>query len=414
MRRPGNDGTPKPPEGAPLRVLYVNPFAQRLCGPDESLLLLLRHLGEDVQATVALPPHSPFRDRYVALGAAVVELPLSRIQRFGTPGEALRFGGHLARASAQLTQAVRAQRPDLIHCNMEVCLEAGITARLLRTPCVYHYRGNTLDEPKLVFDALTPIWVALSDRVFAISEGCADIFRRRGYGSRVEVLYNALALDDFTRHRDRDAIRGALAIPPDATVLLTVGRLHPRKDHETLLRAAAASRGPHALWLVAGSPDGPDADAYEARLRALASELGVAPRVRFLGARDDIPDLLAAADIFVMTSRHEGFGRAAAEAMAAGKPCVLTDEGAFPELVEHGEHGLLCPPEDAAAFAAAVDSLMADRGRRASMGEAGRRRAIERYDARQQARRVLEVYRSLMGRSGGVHAETQATAETAP
>jgi glycosyltransferase involved in cell wall biosynthesis len=405
----------RPPDAGPLRVLFVNPFAQRLCGPDESLLLLLRHLGRAVDATVALPPGSPFRARYVAAGADVLELPLSRIQRFTTPGQAARYAAGLARSTVQLTRAMRRLGPDLIHCNMEVCLEPGLAARGLGIPCVYHYRGNTLDDPKRVFDVLTRTWVALADRVFAISEGCAGIFRRRGYGERVEVLYNALELDDFVQDRDRDAIRQGLHIEAGTPVVLTVGRLHPRKDHDTLLRAAAASTAtPRPLWLVAGSPDGPDAAAYDARIRSLASQLGLGERVRFLGARDDIPALLSASDTFVMTSRYEGFGRAAAEAMAAGKPCVLTDEGAFPELVDHGVHGLLCPPEDPAAFAAAVDSLIADPVRSAAMGEAGRRRAIERYDARRQARRVLEVYRELVDQPRPLHARAGTTAETSP
>ncbi|MFW5926229.1 MAG: glycosyltransferase family 4 protein [Myxococcota bacterium] len=406
---------PRRPEHNPLRVLFVNPFAQRLSGPDESLLLLLRHLESAVDATVALPPGSPFRERYLAAGASLVELPLSRIQRFTSPGEMTAYVGRLAAATVRLGRVVRHLRPQLVHCNMEVCLEAGVAARLSGVPSVYHYRGNTLDDPRRVFDVLTRVWTTLADHLFAISEGCADVFRRRGLGDRVEVLYNALELDDFTRPRDPSGTRRALGIPPNDTVVLTVGRLHPRKDHETLLRAAAASTAsPKPWWLVAGSPDGPDAAAYEARMRGLARELGLGERVRFLGARDDVPDLLAASDVFVMTSRHEGFGRAAAEAMAAGKPCVLTDEGAFPELIDPGTHGLLCPPGDATAFARAIDALLGAPERRRAMGEQARRRAVERYDARRQAERVLATYHALVARAPAPAAPRDPRFEASP
>jgi glycosyltransferase involved in cell wall biosynthesis len=392
---------PKRPD--PLRVLYVTPFAEPVSGPDESLLLLIEQLGSSVQPLVALPPGSPFRDRYRALGCNLLEGRISRLRRFRGAGEVGRYAMELCQSSGRLLAAARAERVNLVHANMEVCLEAGLVARILGVPCIFHYRGNTLDEPKVVFDVLARVWTTLGDRVFAISEGCADVFRRRGLGDRIEVLYNALELQRFTRRgpaTDRARLRAELGLDDDHVVAIAVGRLHPRKDLPTLLRAAALLRSrPELRWLVVGGAHGPEGAAHEEELRRLLTELGLDSQVQLRGARRDVAALLGASDIFVMTSRHEGFGRAAAEAMAAGLPVVLTREGAFPELVDDGTHGLLCAPADPGAFADAVARLADAPALRTRLGVHARRRATERYDAARQADRVLEVYQDLTSTS---------------
>jgi glycosyltransferase involved in cell wall biosynthesis len=180
----------------------------------------------------------------------------------------------------------------------------------------------------------------------------------------------------------------------------TVGRIHPRKDLETFIRAAArvSQADPTTRFAIVGAAEGADEHGYRERLAALAREVGSADRLTFAGARRDIPDVMRALDIFVLTSRHEGFGRVVAEAMAAGRPAVVTDEGAPPALVEHGRCGLCAPAGDDAAFAAQIRSLLDAPEAAAARGQAAVE-AARQFDAAAVADQVWSRYHALLGQT---------------
>ena len=148
-----------------MRVLYLNPFSQEVSGPDESLRSLLAGLvPAGVEAHVVLPAPGPQVERYQALGATVHFAPLAVLRRDLSLTTAA-LSGPAARARRRAVRAIaRAVGADLIHTNMEVLLEGGLAARALGLPHVLHYRGNTLDRPKPVFDALTAAWTATADQ----------------------------------------------------------------------------------------------------------------------------------------------------------------------------------------------------------------------------------------------------------
>ncbi|HEX4406466.1 MAG TPA: glycosyltransferase, partial [Polyangia bacterium] len=329
-----------------MRVVYLNPFAQEVSGPDESLRALLGALiPRGVEAHVVLPARGPQAPRYEALGATVHVADLAMLRRDLAPAAAAAFPARLARAAFQVGAIARRVGATLIHSNMEVLLEGGLAARALRIPHVQHYRGNTLDEPKIVFDGLTAIWTALADHVYCISGATAAVFERRGRARKVEVLYNPLDVAAFAGGARDPAVRAALG-GGAGPLIGTVGRLHPRKDIETFVRAAAevAARAPTARFVVVGSAEAPVELEYERHLATLVRELGLAERVTFAGARRDMPAVMKALDVFVLASRHEGFGRVVAEAMAAARPVVVAREGAPPELVEEDRYGVCATP----------------------------------------------------------------------
>jgi glycosyltransferase involved in cell wall biosynthesis len=134
---------------------------------------------------------------------------------------------------------------------------------------------------------------------------------------------------------------------------------------------------------------------YSRRVRALAAELGVASKLCFAGARRDMPAVMRALDIFVLSSRHEGFGRVVGEAMAAGRPVVVTNEGALPELIEGGRCGFTAAPADGADFAEKILRLAEDSTLRQRLGAEGRVRA-RAFDAAAIGARVAAIYRSLV------------------
>ena len=152
-------------------------------------------------------------------------------------------------------------------------------------------------------------------------------------------------------------------------------------------------------FLVSGGPiyETEGHEGYAERLRRRVVDLGLGGRVHLLGNRDDVPEILAGVDVLVhVPSAPEPFGRVVAEAMAVGKPVVAANAGGLPEIVEDEVTGLLVPPGDPSACAAAVTRLLADPALRARFGAAGRRQAEQRFDPAVHAERVMAAYREVV------------------
>jgi glycosyltransferase involved in cell wall biosynthesis len=380
-----------------VRALYLNPFSQEVSGPDESLRTLLGELiPHGLEAHVVLPGPGPQVARYQDLGAQVHFAPLALLRRDVSVATAA-YPARLARAVWAVGTLARRLRIDLIHSNMEVLLEGGLAARALRLPHVLHYRGNTLDRPKLAFDALVAAWTSTADHIFCISSATAEIFRRRGHTDRVEVLYNPLDLTRFQPAPAAATVRAALGGRQDGPLIGTVGRLHPRKDLETFVRAAARVRAavPTARFVIVGAADAPVEEVYRRRLQALVRAEGLEDQLLFAGARRDVADVMRALDVFVLTSRHEGFGRVVAEAMATARPIVVSDEGAPPELLQHGRFGLCAPAGDPDVFATRILALLGDPVASQSMA-AKAAEGARAFDVRAVGQRVCERYQRLV------------------
>ena len=181
----------------------------------------------------------------------------------------------------------------------------------------------------------------------------------------------------------------------DGTVLfVSVARMTPPKDPFSLIQAfsIASSRNNRLRLLLVG--DGPLRPELEARVRAL----GLEEKVRFLGVRADVPEVLAAADAFVLSSRWEGNPLSVMEAMAAGKPVIATTVGGVPELVQDRVSGVLVPPENVEALAEAMLKLAGDADLRRQLGQEAFRQAKERFDVSVMVQRYGTLYERLLGK----------------
>jgi sugar transferase (PEP-CTERM/EpsH1 system associated) len=209
---------------------------------------------------------------------------------------------------------------------------------------------------------------------------------------KVTTIVNGVDLARFG-HGDRRAARTQLGLPADATIVGTVGRLDPVKDHAGLLRAFAelTALHPDALLLIAG--DGPCRD----ELAGLAFSLGLGERVRLLGNCRDVPGVLAALDLFVLPSIAEGMSNTVLEAMASGLPVVATRVGGNPELVEEHVTGRLIRSRDPRALAEAMAVYLDDPHVRAVHGKAARERAMERFSLERMCEGYVDLYRRLLG-----------------
>lgn len=282
-------------------------------------------------------------------------------------------------------------RPSIVHANSSKAgVLARVAARLTGVPSrifTVHgwafaaYRGRTSQAYLLADRAMRRLTTAIvcvaeNERRLGIRAGTCD-------PDRTVVVHNAV-----------DVAGAARADPArDEAALLSVGRFTYPKDPETLLRAAA--RLPAGGWRLQLVGDGPDRE----RLEELQRELGLEHAVEFLGARDDVPALLAAASAFVLSSRSEGLPLSVIEAMAAGLPIVASDVGGLHELVEDGSSGLLVPAGDVDALADALRRLVADPAERQRLGNAARARAEERFDLPAFRAAHLALYRRELART---------------
>jgi glycosyltransferase involved in cell wall biosynthesis len=213
----------------------------------------------------------------------------------------------------------------------------------------------------------------------------------------IEIIENGIEVSRYGPAADRDALRRSLGLDPTRRYIACVGRFHPVKDHAMLVRAFAgvAALHPDADLLLAG--DGP----LREDLQRQAAELGISGRMRFLGVRSDVPDILRACDIFALTSVSEAASLTVLEAMATALPVVVTAVGGNPEMVRDGVEGLLVPRGDSSACEAALCKLLDDPTLARRLGDAGRRRVEERYRLEQTIDNYYRLYRQLCrGRRG--------------
>jgi glycosyltransferase involved in cell wall biosynthesis len=290
-----------------------------------------------------------------------------------------------------LARSIRSEAPEIFHAHLVWplrCTRGIVAARFARVPYVIATQ-QLYSRPVGLKDRIRQWLVStLVDRYLAVSEAMAT--ELRGFvagGGRVAALQNAIDVDRF-RHAEQD-LRSGLIGDLDRVVVLTLARLDFQKGLEYLIEAIP--RVPGALFVIAG--DGPD----RSRLEAKARECGIGNRVVFLGHRDDIPELLAACDIYVLPSLFEGLPVSVLEAMAAGKPVIATDIGGTNEAVVPGVTGMLVAAADAGALAREIDRLVHDPERRAAMGRAGQERVSDLFTVERMARRIMEAYEALAG-----------------
>lgn len=197
----------------------------------------------------------------------------------------------------------------------------------------------------------------------------------------------------FQPAREREAVRQELGIEPKTFAVLMVGIIRGVKRHEIALRAFSQlrERHPDSMLLLAG--DGP----MRIDMERLAAELQLGNSIRFLGHREDVPDLLLAADCLLLTSRSEGVPQAVTQAMGSGLPVVATAVGGVPELISDGETGILVPPESVEQTTEALLRLADDRTLAAALARAGQRYAQEHYSLTAMLDATEALYRQLPG-----------------
>ncbi|MGY1642716.1 glycosyltransferase [Geodermatophilus sp. SYSU D00703] len=383
-----------------IRVLQLTGIT--VGGSAEHLLQLASLLPPDrFETTIALSGGGPLDDAIRASGLPVLDYaPSHGTGHFkqATPDGPL----ELARQFLRVRAHIRRHRYDVVHTHTSVAGAMGrVAAWSAGTPVRLHmlhaYAGHAgVPQPKrslyrLVERALgllTTHYVAGSRFIRDVGVR-ARLFRA---GDVTVIPYSSrMTIGDATG-ADRARLRAELGLPADALLIALVGRLEDQKGVDLLVRAVptVVAQVPRAHVLVVG--DG----TRRAEAEALAAELGVAGRVHFTGWRHDLADVMRAVEVLALPSRWEAFGIVNLEAMAAAKPVVGFAVEGIPEVVVHGETGLLSPAGDVDALARDLVRVLTDPELAARLGEAGRCRFVEHFTPERMAQAHVELYERLL------------------
>ena len=380
------------------RILFLD-HAGVLGGAELSLLTIAQHYADS--GLVVLFSDGPFRERLEQNGVAVelVCAPnrVSGANRSGGLRQMLAIPGVLQMAGRG---AVRAKGFDVLLANSQKALVVGaLAAAMARKPLVWCLRDILTAEHFSGFNRRLVVFLAnrFANRVVANSQATLAAFVDSGGRSdRATVVYNGInapeaspAIADAARR-----IRADLCVGNAKTVGL-FSRIAPWKGQHVLLEALAQLPEMNA-WLV-GAPLFGDEIRYQEDLVALAKSLGLTDRVRFLGFRDDIPELLHAVDFVVHTSiSPEPFGRVIVEGMLAGKPVIAARAGGACEIIEDGKTGCLVPPGDSGALVATLRRLVEHPDEAARLGMAGKLSASERFSVEKMVLGIEQAVSAAM------------------
>ena len=367
-----------------MRVLHVI-NAMNLGGAEMVALEHIRQAGAGVESTVCAVNNG---------GWAMQEA-----ERLGAKSLVLgKQGGRLG-AMRRLVDALRRERIDVVNGhNPSGGFYAAVAGRFAGTRVIVRTEHSIRHPGRFsgIYDAaVEPLLTVLTDRVICVCDAVrrSQLERMGWAANKCVTVLNGIASAPAAPEL-RDATRAALGLEPEHVAAITVASLTPAKAQHVLVDAFAevVRAIPEARLLFVG--EGPLRGALEQQVRGLGFE----DRVQFLGMRKDIPALLAAADVYVLSSSREGLSMSVLEAMRAAKPCIVTDVGGNAEAVTHDGTGLVVSPGDPQAFARALIALLPDRVRQAAWGAAARTRWEASFTAEHMVKTTENLYRRLLDR----------------
>jgi glycosyltransferase involved in cell wall biosynthesis len=378
----GSAGRDAEVAGDALRIVFLLP-ALVPAGMETmglGLAAALRARGH-VTTFVCTDEPGPLAEAAVLAGSAVVaERP--------RPRGALNWSRALARIISSFA-------PHVVHIHNAPWLRGAVAARRASTPVVVHtLHGFDADDGWRLRLQLRA-GARLSDAVVGVSPALVEYMRGalRLPARKIRLVRNGIDAARFTGAAT-GRLRRLLSVSPESLLVGIVARLHPVKDHVTLIHAFEKARMavPHAHLVLFG--DGPERSTIE----ALLMQLGLEQCVHLCGVRLDLPELLPELDVAVLSSRAEGLPMSLLETMAAGCCTVATAVGAIPELVAP-DSGVCVPAGDADALAAALELVLGDAGLRSAMGRAARQRVTTQYSLEAMAGAYEQIYRQRLRES---------------
>ena len=298
-------------------------------------------------------------------------------------------------SAVRLAGRLRRRRIDLVHCSdMAGAYHAGLAARLARIPIICHIRSNFEDIPA----RYKPPLLTINHFAF-VSEATWKNFNTIFHVSpdRGSVIYDwaPSTVAPVEHEAARARIRRELGIAGGTPVFGMVARVAPQKDFETLIAATAevlATRPDARLLLVGENNEPEDCRLYYRQLCELIEAEGLTERVTWTGFRRDVPELMLAMDVVVLSTRSEGFPLTVLEAMSLGRPVVTTRVGGIPEVIADGENGLRHEARDARGLARQILRVLEDKNLASALSNRGRESVLNRFTKQRTLEAIKQMY----------------------
>lgn len=300
------------------------------------------------------------------------------------------------RAYKQLKKIMKSENFDAVHCHSPM---GGVLARLAAkslklSPVIYtahgfHFYDGAPRKNWLIYYNVEKFLSKYTDIIVTINN--EDYERAKTFKAKNVLAVPGIGVDSskFDNVKvDRNKKREELEIPEGAIVLLTIGEMIKRKNHETALRALAQLTNDNYIFLICGRGE------LESHLKSITVKLGIEDKVRFLGFRNDIPEICIASDIFLFPSYQEGLPVSVMEAMSAGLPIVGSRIRGNTDLIQNGNGGYLHNPEDYHGIARSIDKVIEEKSLRVEMGVRNKKE-VKKYDKQVVKERMKELYENL-------------------
>ena len=386
-----------------MKILFYNHTGQ-VSGAERVLQMILNGINrERYQCVVACPENTKLFEFMNAAGERTRGLRLLEARFTWRPDRLVRYLSSFVQVIRDARAVVSEEAPDAIHANS---IRAGIVMAAatvgLRVPVIWH--GHDI-LPRHPLSTMVRLFALMSarNRILAVSQAVVTGFRGamlKPFARRVpiRVIHNAVDLERFKPNSEaRVTTRAALGLTDAQSVIGMVGQLTSRKGQLELIESFArvAPEIPDAVLLIVGEPLFNRDEEYAEQLRGTAASLGIDDRVRFLGARADVPQLMQAMDVLVVNSHEEPFALTVLEGLASGIPVVATAVGGTPEMITNGENGCLVFARDNKGLAKSLIALLREPELRTWLGHNARKVAEARFSTNRFLREVDAFYMQL-------------------
>jgi len=363
-------------------ILYSTGFGNFFGGGQISLLQLVTRLDSSIfNPCVFLPSIGVLADqlRQKRIEVIIDELPGISLSNLDQNVSGLR----------RLVKLIDQYQIDLIHTdNPRHTFYMGIAARIKKIPLVWHIRASNRDR----YDYLLYI---LSNRLILVANSLKDRFSWVKGSGKFVTIYNGVDIDEFKKDAIPFSVHEYLGIPKDSLLITVIGRLEPLKGQIYLIEACGHAKDRIGNFYVLCVGDLADSD-YLLKCRSLTEKHGLSDRIIFTGNRSDVIQILNSTDIFVLPSLFEAFPRSILEAMAAGKPSIVTRVGGCPEAVEEMKSGMIVPPGNSDILAEKIILLAEDASLRDRLGQEARNRAEKIFSLEQNIMQTQNLYRQIL------------------
>jgi glycosyltransferase involved in cell wall biosynthesis len=366
----------------PIRVAHILPFAN-VGGTELATLRLAESLAQSGFESILFCPEGADKLRHLYHDHCFITAPYEQCEPSYThPLPYLRAAKHLA-------HELRRHKVAILHCSDVLAAHFAATAgRLAGAYVVSHVRCQHPDISRRDQTFLFPV-----QRFVFVSKDTWNVFGVQVPPSRGEVIYDGVPLNNATISREE--ARAAYSLPQGVPVIGMASRVHPGKDFETLIRAAkvVVDSGLDCRVLIAGDYQlNPVHREHYSKLKVLLEETGMSSRFVFAGFENNMQRFFATIDCFVLSTHAEGLPLVLLEAMAGGKPIVATSVGGIPEIVTHGESGLLVERQSVPQLAHALSTVLTNDATARTLSNGGRRNVLERFSEQKFHHKVRNLY----------------------